>query len=77
MKNPNEKKIYISLNYENKVINLEDEFVYIYTNNGEIVIGYNHQYMSGEGTNLKINNEIYEGNYIYYIKDNNLNVYFE
>jgi hypothetical protein len=76
--NNQQKNIHISLNYENKIIQLEDEIVYVTTkNDGEIVIGFNHEYMTGEGVGLKINNHIYDGNYIFYIKENILNVYFE
>lgn len=72
------KNIQIFLNYENNIIKLEDEIIYIETkDSGEIVIAYNHIYMIGEGKSLKITNNIYKGNYIYYIKDNILNVYFQ
>lgn len=72
------ENIQIYLNYESNTIKLEDQIIYIETKDlGQIVIAYNHTYMIGEGKSLKIKNNIYDGNYIYYIKDNILNVYFQ
>lgn len=71
------KNISVNLNYEDKTIPLEDKIIYLETNDGQIAIAYNHEYMFGEGKSLKVNNIIYDGNYIFYIKDNILNVYFQ
>ena len=74
----NHKKIKVYLNYEDKIIELEEDLIFIETKqDGEIVVAYNHTYIFGEGKSLKVDNTIYRENYIFYVKDNVVNIYFE
>lgn len=70
--------ITVNLNYENNNFVIKSYMVQIYNNtDGEIVLKYNHMDFYGDGYLIKINEKEYEGNFIYYINNNILNIYFE
>jgi hypothetical protein len=74
----NNQLITINLNYENNNFTVKNQMVKIYNNSdGEIVLKYNHMDFYGDGHLIKIGDKDYNGNFIYYINNNILNIYFE
>lgn len=73
-----EKNIDILLNYSTYTIQEQSNLILIEDRDqGEIAIGYNHIYLNGVGKKIKFKHESIHKNFIYYIENNKINVYFE